>query len=85
MRHYKLIDGGYILAIGEGNGGEEITRAEYETILAAIHALPEAPAGKGYRLKTDLTAEAYDLPAEPTETDISDSEALSIILGGGEG
>lgn len=85
MRHYKLIDGGYILAIGEGNGGEEITREEYETILAAIHALPEAPAGKGYRLKTDLTAEEYDLPEEPAETEISDTEALNIIMGGGEG
>ena len=40
--------------------------------------------GKGYRLKTDLTWEAYDLPPEPEPSDadeLSDAEALNVILG----
>lgn len=82
MRYYKQIADGYIQYIGQGNGGEEITAAEYENILAVIQAMPEAPEGKGYRLKTDLAYEEYDLPPVETTDEISDTEALSIIIGG---
>lgn len=37
------------------------------------------------RLKTDLTWEAYDLPPEPEPSDedeLSDTQALNILLGG---
>lgn len=86
MRHYKQIENESILAIGTGYGGIGITPEEYAQIMAAIQNRPEAPQGYDYRLKTDLTWEQYALPdPEPeTETDgeISDSEALAIILGG---
>lgn len=84
MRHYKQIENECISAIGTGYGGEEITPEEYAQIMAAIQNRPEAPEGYDYRLKTDLTWEEYALPeAEPeADNEISDSEALAIILGG---
>lgn len=84
MRHYKQTSADYIIAIGTGSGNTEISEVEYNNILTVIRNRPAAE-GKGYRLKTDLTWEAYDLPPEPEPSDddeISDDEALSIITGG---
>ena len=61
--------------------GEEITEAKYNEILSMLRNRPEAPAGFGYRLKPDLTWEQYELPVVEEE-ELSDGEALSIILGG---
>ena len=83
MRYYKQTENGYITAAATGHGGTEITETEYGEILAAIQNRPAA-AGKGCRLKTDLTWEAYDLPPEPEpgdEDELTDSEALNCILG----
>lgn len=84
MRYYKQISDNYILAIGTGAGNTEITEAEYNNIMSIIQNRPTAE-GKGYRLKTDLTWEEYDLPPEPEPSDedeLSDTEALNILLGG---
>lgn len=73
----------HIIAIGTGAGGTEITKVEYDEIMAIIQNRPAAE-GKGYRLKSDLTWEAYDLPPEPEPSDedeLSDAEALNVILG----
>ena len=73
----------HIIAIGTGAGGTEITKIEYDEIMAIIQNRPSAD-GKGYRLKTDLTWEAYDLPPEPEPSDadeLSDAQALNMILG----
>lgn len=83
MRFYKQTSNHYTIAIGTGAGGTEITEAEYNAILAVIRNRP-ATEGKGYRLKTDLTWEAYDLPPEPEPSDadeLTDEEALNMILG----
>lgn len=83
MRYYKQTSNNYILAIGTGAGGTEITKAEYDEIMAIIQNRP-AVGGKGYRLKTDLTWEEYDLPPEPEPSDedeLSDAEALNVIMG----
>ena len=74
----------HIIAIGTGAGGTEITKIEYNEIMAIIQNRPSAD-GKGYRLKADLTWEAYDLPPEPEPSDedeLSDAQALNILLGG---
>ena len=62
MRYYKQIGNGYLISIGTGNGHEEITAEEYGNILTIIKSRPTAEAGYGYRLKTDLTWELYELP-----------------------
>lgn len=74
----------HIIAIGTGAGGTEITKVEYDEIMAISQKRPSAD-GKGYRLKADLTWEAYDLPPEPEPSDedeLSDTQALNILLGG---
>ena len=84
MRYNKQTFNNYILAIGTGYGGTEITEAEYNEIMAIIQNHPTAE-GKGYRLKADLTWEEYDLPPVPKPSDddeISTDEALNILLGG---
>lgn len=84
MRYYKQLSDNYILAIGTGYGNDEISEQEYNEIMSIIRNRPTAE-GKGYRLKTDLTWEEYDLPPVPEPSDddeISTDEALNILLGG---
>ena len=84
MRYYKQTANNCIIAIGTGAGNIEITEAEYNQIISIIQNRPQSE-GKGYRLKTDLTWEEYDLPPEPEPSDedeISTDEALNILLGG---
>ena len=83
MRYNKQTSNNYILAIGTGYGGTEITEAEYNEIMAIIQNRPIAE-GKGYRLKADLTWEEYDLPPVVVSDDdeLSAEEALDILLGG---
>ena len=86
MRYYKQTANNCIIAIGTGAGGTEITEAEYTEIRSIIQNRPQTD-GKGYRLKTDLTWEAYDLPPEPEPSDedeLSDAESLNILLGGAQ-
>lgn len=83
MRCYKIVESGYIPGIGTGAGGIEITAEEYNEIMAIIRNRPTPPEGYDYRLREDLTWEEYQLPIiDPAEEEISDSEALAIILGG---
>lgn len=83
MRYYKHISDGYILAIGTGNGGTEITEAEYNEILSVIRNKPKATETTDYRLREDLTWEAYEVePPEPPEPSAEDkAEAYDILMG----
>ena len=82
MKYYKIIESGYIVAVGTNTGGEEITEAEYNEIMAVIQNKPADTETIKYRLKTDLTWEQYEVdPPVPSE-DVDDSEALEILLGG---
>lgn len=60
MRYYKLENGDYLLSVGTGNGGEEITETEYDNIMDTIRSSPTATEGYGYHLKSDLTWELWD-------------------------
>ena len=83
MRYYKQTENGYITGIGRGLGGEEITESEYHRISDTIWEHPLAEEGYGYRLREDLSWEEYELPViNEDEEEISDKEALDIILGG---
>lgn len=83
-KYYKQIEDNCIISININGSGDEITVDEYYSILSIIQNHPQAE-GKGYKLKTDLTWEAYDLPSAPEPSDedeLSNTEALNIILGG---
>ena len=81
MRYYKQIDNNYILAIGTGCGGTEITESEYNEIMTVIQNKPSRTETLDYRLKTDLTWEGYEHEPDP-EPEPTAYEALSILLGG---
>lgn len=83
LRYYKIVDGGYITQIGTGMGYLEISAEEYALIKEMTKNRPTPPEGYDYRLREDLTWEEYELPiVDPVEEEISDEEALAIILGG---
>lgn len=82
MRYYKQIENGYIIAIGTGGGGTEITAAEYDEIMAAIQNKPPTTDTIDYRLKTDLTWEQYEKEMPAEEEELTPEEALNILLGG---
>ena len=86
MRYFaQYSDENFLISIGTGYGGTEITEVEYNNILSVIRSRPTPPAGFDYRLKADLTWEQYELPPEPERSDtdeITDDEAMAIILGG---
>lgn len=82
MKYYKNIEGEFISAICTGHGGEKITQEEYEHILSVVRNRPVPEEGYDYRLKTDLTWELMELPPEDEDAELSDAEALDIILGG---
>ena len=82
MRYYKITGEGFIYSIGVGDGGEEISEEEYNTIQTAIANKPEATETTDYMLRTDLTWDAYDV--EPVDPEIDEAEAFEIIFGGEE-
>ena len=81
-RFYKLVEDGYLIAIGTGPGGEEITADEYAEIAAIIAAPPTAPHGYDYRLTDALEWEQYELPPAPDPMDevLSPEETAAKIL-----
>ena len=96
MRYYvKYNDFGKLIAIGTGNGGTEITEAEYNALLSEIREKADL-VDKLYsgEITIDDVPEAWQeeiqrrvderIAAEGSaeEQDISAEEALDIILGG---
>lgn len=96
MRYYaQYNENNKLIAIGTGLGGAEITKEEYETLLTEIRTKVEL-VDKLYREEisiAEVPAEWQEeiqrrvderIAAQGTleEQDISDSEALDIILGG---
>ena len=95
MRFFAQYNSGKLLAVGTGNGGEEITEAEYNSLLAEIRE-KAALVDKLYNGEITIDAVPVDwqdeiqlrvderIAAEGTaeEQDISAEEALDILLGG---
>lgn len=72
---YKYINDKFIIGVGTGSGGEEITEQEYNNILDKINNRPEAPEGYSYRLTTAMEWELAEIPKiEPTTEEIIESE-----------
>lgn len=83
MRYYKQIENGYILAIGTGDGGDEISFDEYKSIMEIIRSAPKAESGHTYKLKDDLTWVLLQSEDEKTSDDesISGDEFLQMVEG----
>lgn len=84
MRHWKQIENGYFVSVGTGGMGEEITEDEYNAILAVIHDKPPRTDTTDYRLREDLTWEAYPIDPPDPDPEIGDAELLDILMGGAE-
>jgi hypothetical protein len=82
VRYYKIESDKYILAIGIGNSGVEITESEYNHIKVIVSNCPTAPDGFVYRLTAEFEWELYELPIAEETDEISEAEALEILLGG---
>lgn len=83
MGYYKQIANGYILAIGTGGGGTEITETEYTEIMTVIQTKPARTETTDYHLKEDLTWEVFEVePIDPAEEELGAEEALEILMGG---
>ena len=69
MRYYKNVYDGYILGIGEYGVGTEISKDEYDEIMAIIRTAPTPPEGYVYMLRDDdLTWELVELPPDLDES-----------------
>lgn len=75
-------EGGYIVGVvaGVSAANSNATEEEYLAVKALLTNVPPAPDGFYYRLTESLEWEICELPT--IEGEISDSEAIAIILGG---
>ena len=96
MRYYaQYKNSGKLIAIGTGNGGTEITEAEYNAMLAEIRekaylvnklysgeiTIDEVPADWQEEIQRRVD-ERIAAEGSAEEQDISAEEALDILLGG---
>ena len=96
MRYYaQYNDSGKLIAIGTGNGGTEITEAEYNILLAEIRekaalvdrlysgeiTIDEVPTEWQEEIQRRVN-ERIAAEGAAEEQDLSAEEALDIILGG---
>ena len=96
MRYYaQYNNSGKLIAIGTGNGGTEITEAEYNILLAEIRekaslvnqlyngeiTIDDVPEAWREEIQRRVD-ERIAAEGEAEEQDISAEEALNIILGG---
>lgn len=83
MTHYKIVENGYILSIGTVDGPTDraISEAEYNEIMAVIRSKPPATETTDYRLREDLTWEAFEVEPPDPDPELNDDELLNILMG----
>lgn len=96
MRHFvKSYDNGRLKAVGIGNGGVEITKEEYDTLLTEIReksmladqlynseiTIDDVPEAWREEIQRRVD-ERISAEGSAEEQDISAEEALDILLGG---
>lgn len=80
MRYYKIIDSSYIISVGTGTGGTEITESEYNDLLSIIHNRPTPQTGFDYKLKADtLEWELVELPPIEDDTEATESDYIDAL------
>ena len=84
MIYFEKDSNGYIISFGMADRevATVITEERYNAIKSTVSEKHSAE-GKGYRLKTDLTWEEYDLP-DPVEEEPTSEELFDIITGEAE-
>lgn len=85
MRYYKIVVNGYLVAVGTGAGGIEITEHEYNDLLLLIAGKPAAPEGHAYRITEAGEYVLVEIPyVEPDmNEELTVDEAYEILTGGG--
>ena len=95
MKYFAQYENGILTAIGTGNGGEEITEAEFKALLSEIRekaalvdklysgdiTLDEVPADLQEEIQRRVD-ERIAAEGIDEEQDIPAEEALDILLGG---
>lgn len=71
---------GYIISIGTGNAGEEISEEYFNEVLSVIKQKPARTATTDFRLKEDLVWEEYEHDPDP-EPEPTAEEVVDILLG----
>lgn len=80
MKYYKTINDGYLVSVGVGTGGIEITETEYNDLLSIIHSRPTPSTGFEYKLKADiLTWELVELPPIEEDDEVTESDYLDAL------
>lgn len=80
----KDVENGFIVAVGTGIAGTEITETEYNEILSAVNSKPTTPKGYEYLLSDSLEWVLVESPQEPEPDEITEEEAFEILIGGAE-
>lgn len=81
MKYYKTINDGYLVSVGTGTGGTEITESEYNGLLSIIHNRPIPQSGYDYKLRADtLEWELVELqPIDDTDDDATESDYIEAL------
>ena len=83
---YKIVEDSYIVGFGTNGGGEvsAITEDEYNDLTEMFATRPTAPNGYAYMIQNDPREWVLvELQPDP-DPELTDAEALEILLGGGE-
>ena len=81
MKYYKTLNDGYLVSVGTGTGGTEITESEYNNLLSIIHNRPTPSTGFDYKLKADILEwELVELPPiDDTDDDATESDYIDAL------
>lgn len=82
MGFLKIEKDGYILGLAKVDGQGNVSEAEYNALTEILRNAPTAPEGYQYRLTLGLEWELSEIPVTDPAEEISDAEALAILLGG---
>lgn len=80
MKYYKTLNDGYLVSVGTGSGGTEITESEYNDLLSIIHNRPTPSTGFDYKLKADtLEWELVELPPIEEDDEATESDYIEAL------
>lgn len=78
--YFKIVSDGFVLGVGTGNGGTQITPEEYQSISELIKNRPSAASGYTYMLTEALEWQLVELPPVPPVDDPATPEDYEDAL-----